>query len=191
VSNHPDRKALMKAARKGVTKFRDHLESCEECSLLYNLWRALPSDEILELPHVPQAWIEQAAGFMSKSKKTSVLKRLEASLVFDSWSSIPAIEIRDGQTNVRRLGFDVGQRRLDIQASRRNSDWQFVARFEDEQEGIKALLKVSSDRSVLADDDGYFIWNAKTPPRRLSIELNDELYEIKDIKWNPTKKRSN
>lgn len=190
MSKHPDRKVLILAARKGMTNFQDHLESCEECSLLYNFWRALPSDEIPELPHVPQAWIERAAGLMSKSKKTSVLKRLKAKIVFDSWASLPAIEVRNAQTNVRRLGFDVGQRRLDIQASRRNSDWQFVARFEDEQEGIKALLKVSSDRSILADDDGYFIWNAKIPPRSLSIELNDELYEIKDIKWNPTKKPS-
>ena len=180
---HPERKELIEAAKQEVTPLSKHLDKCDDCRLLFNFYRHIPAGGLNELPSAPSIWIERAGTICTETSLANRVKRFRARLSFDSWASLPAIAMRNAPTNVRRLSYDCGGNKLEIQGTKRPTDWQFVARFVDEGIGHEAAIRLGKDSNVFPDEDGYFIWTNIKPETALVVTFRDEVYDITDIEW--------
>lgn len=109
-----------------------HLEVCPDCSQqrsqLDQLINLMRTDDSVE---APQALIARALNVfqrrpqteLAKESRPSLIKRLVASLSFDSLSATPAFGFRSGQTQSRQLIFTAGEIDLDLRLAPLSEGW--------------------------------------------------------------------
>ena len=183
MSKHPTRQELIKALKSNSGQLADHLKSCEECQLLFGVLRKTLADNAPLLISAPEAWIKEAIQITGTRKLTQAVRKLVASLTFDSWVARPAVALRSTGTDARRLSFDAGEAKIDFQCSGRKGDWQLTAslrgaNIETDQFKLKAGRKV-----IRPDENELFTWSTKSLPKSLQFSSESLLIEVDKIDW--------
>lgn len=185
--DHPTRQELIAAARTGKVWFASHLHTCVECRDLFSLFRAFPLAGEPLLQSAPSAWVARASS-IAESKVSALVRKLTASLTFDSWTLTPALGVRGPQTGKRRLQFSVEDTTIDLQAVHKADRWQMTARVVPEQAEFTAYQLTVNRQSIFPDSQGYFVWSAARPPIRLSIRSNERIITFPKLSWGAPKK---
>ena len=84
-------------------------------------------------------------------------------------------------TDHRRIEFDAADIHLSLRAERNNDGWALIAQVEG-AEGEVAELKCGR-HTHCPDENGLFQWVSKRPPRKMTLQINDKLIELPELKW--------
>jgi hypothetical protein len=143
----------------------------------------------LPLPNPPESWVRKAAAIFEGHKKSSVLQRIKVRLTFDSWVVPCPVGVRGGGAEEhRRLRFEAHGRFFDLRAERSKQGWDFVAQLVGEPE--KSITLKYGRQTVCPDRNGIFQWSSARPPRTISLQSENQLLELPDLKWTkPTRKK--
>lgn len=183
MEKHLTRKQLIEAAKAQTDYYNEHLEKCNECQFLYKIFNKIDAGNQQIFSHAPNNILTRAMLIPERSVLKKKLKKLKAIISFDSWIGQPALKVRNTELNTRRLSITCGDISLDLQASRKRSNWQFIAKINDEVPFKNSYIKTTSEINIYPDEDGFFIWNEKTPPKELSLIVDDKLITIPKLKW--------
>ena len=179
---HPTRQAMITAAKSGRVTFVRHLDECVECRDLFALFRTFPLAGEPALSGAPSAWISRA-GSIAESKVSALVRRLTASLAFDSWTLAPAVGVRGPDTGKRRLQFSAEDLTIDLQAVHKADRWQMTARVVPDEIGRSAIQLMVDRQSIFPDDQGYFVWSTARPPTRLLIRSKERIINLPRLSW--------
>jgi hypothetical protein len=185
---HPDRAELIKEARSGSKKFREHIKSCPECQLAFELLRVYDVAGSSPLPDPPVALTERAAAIMKPHKASQKVRAMVARLVFDSWAMPQPLGVRGGSSlDERRMRFEAEGISLDLRAERSQQEWAFVAEIIDST-GTETIptLEVDSKRLPTAGESPVQ-WTAAKPPSKISIRSADLVIHTPELKWRKSR----
>lgn len=191
-SMHCSREELVRWARTGAIgekKAESHLAECGECRLLWELFLTFAGAADTPLSSAPSGWIERALAIAARPSPRSVMEKVTARLVFDSWLSPALAGLRGAQgTEARRLRWEAGEWILDLRAEKSRSGWEMVAQVQREGEAVVGLAVGSGTREVFTDRAGMAVWNSKRPPRRISLHTDGGILQCGEIAWSRPKR---
>lgn len=184
---HLNRQELFRAAKEGMAPFQDHLSGCEQCQAELSLLRRFRVAGKLELPEPPQGWVAKAIELASaKPSLAQATKRLIGALTFDSWSLPAPAGVRGlAPLTQRRIRLEADGVALEIRAEKKAQQWNFVAQTICSDTKNCSLL--ASSTHLQADEDGFFQWSSKTPPRSLILTVGEMVIEIPELSWKMPK----
>lgn len=183
MEKHLTRKQLIEAAKAQSDYFNEHLKKCNECQFLYKIFNRIDPGNQQIFSHAPNNILTRAMLIPERSVLKKKLKKLKAIISFDSWVGQPALKVRNAELNTRRLSITCGDISLDLQASRKRSSWQFVAKISDDVPSKNSYIKTASDINIYPDEDGFIIWNEKIPPKELTLIVDGQHIKIPNLKW--------
>ncbi|MCB2229505.1 hypothetical protein KQH82_02230 [bacterium] len=183
IGNHPTREQLIEAAQSGSDTLAPHLAQCEDCRLLFSLLTRFQVAGEVELPSAPAAWINRAAAIVEGATAGSKLRRLVGKLTFDSWSAMPALQVRGTATDERRLRVEAESILLDLRAEHQPNGWQFIARVVGDVSDSRSWKLHAAGQTVYPDERGYFIWNDQKPPQTIVLETGSLQIEVEQLSW--------
>lgn len=103
---------------------------------------------------------------------------------YDSWSGRKAISLRDvGAGHIRRLKLRAGKITLEIVAEFDHGRWEFVARVNGNDRILHEFVLRAGARRILAVSGGYYCWQSKSVPRRLSLHSQRKSIEFEGLSW--------
>lgn len=180
---HLTRQELLRAVTDGTSQFQDHLSDCEQCRSELALLRAFRVAGKLELPDPPEGWVVKAIELASvKQSLAQATKRLIATLTFDSWSLPAPAGVRGlAPLTQRRIRLEADGVTLEIRAEKKSGQWTFVAQANCSD--TKSCSLLASTTHLQADQDGFFQWSSKTPPRSLILTAGPMVIEIPELTW--------
>lgn len=184
---HLNRQELLRAAREETDLFQDHLSGCEQCQAELALLRRFRVAGKLELPEPPQGWVSKAIELASaKPSLAETTKRLIGALTFDSWSLPAPAGVRGlAPLTQRRIRLEAGGVSLEIRAEKKAQQWNFVA--QTNCSDTKSCSLLASSTLLKADEDGFFQWSSKTPPRSLILTVGAMVIELPELSWKMPK----
>ena len=141
----------------------------------------------LALQEPPSGWVERAIALdLQPVGLRAQLRRVIASLTFDSWSLPAPVGVRGlAPLTQRRIRLEADSVSLEIRAEKRARHWSFVA----QATGLPAsqcMLRVSN-KEMNADPHGFFQWTSAIPPRSLILTAGDQVIEIPELSWKMPK----
>lgn len=183
--NHPPREKLIRDAETGAGTFKSHLKTCGDCRDLYEFHRArmrvapdgllAPSDETMAR-HLAIPLLEAIRHTTGRRK---------GAVVYDSWSQLPALALRDaGKGAERRLRMQAGEVILEFSAERQGDSWDFTARAYEEDQVVSStyVLKVDG-RDVIASGQDCFYWSSQQPPQRVKLISAEAAIDFGSVRW--------
>lgn len=183
MTKHPTRQQLIAMAQTGSGNFENHLASCKECRLLFELFCKFRVQGEPLLPDAPESWIRTAQRIGERESVAGKVRRWVADLTFDSWSANLALGVRGAAIDERRLRFDTDGICFDLRAEKHSGEWLFIGKIiEPDSDAGQFRLRVGR-RLITADDAGYFTWSSKTPPAKFILEDDNNQIVVEDISW--------
>jgi hypothetical protein len=190
MSRHPNRRELLDAARSNGHDFDDHLRTCEQCKELFELFRAYQVAGNLPLAEAPEAWILKAVDLARQSRALAGIKNLLARLSFDSWAMPVSVGVRGGEAQQeRRLRFEVDDLLLDLRAEKRKQGWDFIAQLTGSRVTEGEFRLLVSNQELRVNDEGFYQWSSKRPPRQIRLRSDNYVVAIPDISWKAAHKQ--
>ena len=184
-SKHPGREEIIKAAETGSVPFKDHLDTCRGCRDLYEFHRA-------RMRVAPDGLMAPSDEAMAKHLAIPLLEairhttgRRKGAVVYDSWSQLPALALRDvGKGAERRLRMQAGEVILEFSAERQGDSWDFTARAYEEDQVVSSryVLKVDG-RDVIASGQDCFYWSSQQPPQRMKLISAEAAIDFGSLRW--------
>lgn len=101
-----------------------HLSTCPACA-----GRVQSLEEVIGLMRTdksedaPRDLVQYAINLFQRERKSSVLRRLVATLTFDSLTTAPAFGVRSGQPQSRQLLFSAEENDIDLRITVENEQW--------------------------------------------------------------------
>ena len=187
---HLDRDELLALAHDKAAQVSDHLKDCEHCRRELELLAEFGVAKRVPMAVPPESWINEAAMIMPSDSSAAKLRRLVASLTFDSWLAPEPVGVRGlGTSGRRQLRFEAGDLHIDVRAERDKRGWQMVAQVSGGS--TEGLGELRHGRTVCyPDHGGIYQWEAGRPPSNLSIRVDDIIVEIPGLKWTtPSRKK--
>lgn len=86
--------------------------------------------------------------------------------------------------HVRRVRLEAGKIALEFIAERRENDWNFVARvYKGGRVSSDYILSVGR-RKLLPKSQGFYFWDAKRPPVKISLHGGKSVIEFDRLQWS-------
>ena len=181
---HPTRAALLKAVRTGRIPFREHLKHCPACRSLFELLRAFPLAGQKPLCRPSAQAMSRLAAIPALVGTGATPRRRTGNIEFDSWSHMPALQLRDlGPGSVRRLSLKAGRTTLELVAEQHEGHWEFTARVYQSGRVSSCWALSAGGRRLLPQSMGFYLWTARQAPRTISISNDTEAIEFGGLSW--------
>jgi hypothetical protein len=189
---HCSREELIRWARAGAVgdrKGKQHLANCDECRQLWELFLSFAGAADASLASAPSGWIERALAIAGHSWPKSLLEKVAARLVFDSWQAPAMAGLRGADdTESRRLRWEAGEWLLDLRAETGREGWEMVAQVQREGEAVAGVAVGSGAQKVYTDSAGMAVWSTRRPPRKLSLHTQEGVLQCGEIAWSRPKR---
>lgn len=186
---HLDRKELLEMARMPERKrslIAQHIAQCQDCRDLAELLCLFDMTGRQTLLDAPQDWITRAVQVACGLKRPSSMKRVIASLIFDSWAMPQPVGVRGtGIEKSRRMRFHSESITMDIHAEYQDKKWIFTAYIPVNNSRDGHLIIGS--RTIPSDSGGFYHWTASKPPVTFYFESRDGIVEFSGLKWKKPK----
>jgi hypothetical protein len=190
MTNHTKRPDLIRAS-KGISTSATigrHIAQCEDCSEFFEIYRRFPVSGQMPLTEAPSGWITKAAEIMAEGRLVAAIKRLAATLSFDSWSQPALAGVRSvGSVSERRIRFETEEFLFDLRVEQERQGYLMTARLTHQDEPYRGFVVTHSTGVVGADVDGYYEWTSLRPPKKISLKSNDVEIVLPEIVWNRPK----
>ncbi len=186
---HVSRAALVALANDKDAHRSKHIRECPDCRCELEMLTEFKVASRVRLSEPPTSWINKAAMIMPEKAIDRIARRLTAKLTFDSWLMPEPIGVRGiGTTERRQMRFETDGRVIDLRAEHDRRGWNIVAQLSGKTGAYGELRHGTA--VCYPDDDRIYQWEAKRPPSKLSIRVDDDIIEIPDLKWTmPAKKK--
>jgi len=187
---HIKRQDLIRASKGNSTSVTidRHIAQCEDCREFFGIFRQFPLSGQLPLTNAPSGWIAKAAEIMTASKLATAIKKLAATLSFDSWSQPALAVVRSvGSVSERRIRFETDGILFDLRVEQERQGYLMTARLTRQDEPCPGFVVTHSTGVVGATADGYYEWTSPRPPKKITLTSNDLEIVLPEIVWNRPK----
>lgn len=167
---HPGREEMIRAIKSGSVPFRDHLKQCQACREMFDvLSKIVKPSEAKETPApMESVYRHMAVPRMIESRHPR--RTIDGSVVFDSWSQLPAMQTRDSGYGVeRRLRFRADRFILEFVAEHQQGCWQFVARVYDGDKVSPEFILQVGRKKLHHEGHRCFFWSSSKPPGKIQL----------------------
>ena len=190
MTSHTKRQDLIRAS-KGISTSATtdrHIAQCEDCRDFFEIYKRFPVSGLLPLTDAPSGWITKAAQIMTAGRLATAIKRLAATLSFDSWSQPALVGVRSvGSVSERRIRFETDGVLFDLRVEQEKQGYLMTARLTRQDEPCPGFVVTHTAGVVGADVDGYYEWTSPRPPKKISLKSNDVEIVLPEIVWNRPK----
>lgn len=182
--NHPEREELIMAARTGRVPFTDHLQDCDSCRSLFVALKWLGTEAGQPEWTLPNELLRRHKAIPLLVASLRPARSVTASRVFDTWTSRPALAVRQAFFGVeRRVRFAVAQYEIELVANRQLEGWDLAVRVY-ESGAITGRFVLQTGRRKLPVGCGEcFVWSSPRPPRRLDLLSPDLRIRLEKLLW--------
>ena len=184
MSNKLTRKELIEMARN-PKELRNLLgDLSEEDRIQAELFLRYQFANEPPLPDAPIGWLEKAGDLSAgPSRVRHALRRLSASLTFDSWAAVAGGTRDTAVMDERRLRFEANGYVVDIRAERTDKGWDFVAGvIKGDSQDTPISLTVGK-KTVRPGETGALQWSSSRLPTALSVRIGDAEIELPTLTW--------
>jgi len=188
-SEHLSREALVALAGDKNARLPKHIQECPDCRHELEMLVEFNVAHRTRLSGPPASWINKAAMIMPENVVEGIVGRLAAKLTFDSWLAPEPVGVRGlGTTQRRQMRYETSGLTIDLRAEHDHHGWNMVAQVSGQAEVFGELRHGRT--ACHPDNDGVYQWEAKKPPSKLSILVDNHLIEFPKLKWTmPAKKK--
>ncbi len=178
------REVLMEALESGSVPFKAHLKECNQCRELFDFLSKIgfPKRRPLEKPSEELITRFALIPLSVNSRKPG--ETVVGTVVFDSWSHLPAIHARDNAKGMeRRMRLKAGQIVLELVAEHQADRWELTARVYDNRKVAAGFILKAGRRIIQAGTERCFFWSSRTPPRRIRLLSPQVLIDFGPLNW--------
>lgn len=165
-----------------------HIESCPKCmTQLHNLNHVLAmmrTDSAVDAPRDLIAYARSLFKARRPVTESSILRRLVASLTFDSQTTAPAFGVRSGETPRRQIIFSAGETDLDLRLVPEGDRWLLSGQvLSGECSGGRVLLESDQElQTVVLNDLCEFVLRPVLPGKyKVRLQLSDLEIEVTEL----------
>lgn len=126
--------------------------------------------------------MKRAKQIAMKSSPVATIRKMLATLAFDSWAQPMPVGVRGGATmEQRRMRFESESVMIDLRAERQKSEWTFVAQVS----GVHRddVLFTADKQTLTLDEFGICQWSNDKPPKRLAVVTETLTIELPGLTW--------
>lgn len=188
MKGHYTRDDLLKIIKNPQLKPKGHLAKCESCRQMLELLRRYSFVGQLPLNNAPEGWIRNAISIAEKPGLMEKAKGKLIELVFDSWLAPEPVGVRGAAAmEHRRLRFEKSSITFDLRAEKHKDGWQFIAAAGGTERQGRHLRVDKKD--YFPDNSGIYQWSSVKPPRKIELIVDEQLFELPELKWKKTGKK--
>jgi hypothetical protein len=133
--------------------------------------------------------VEQAIALAGARSLAGRLRKLAATLQFDSWLSPSPAVLRGAAGGIsRRLGWEVESWSIDLRAEKVVSGWNFTALVEAGGEPAAGVVIKAGSTSLRTDHAGLATWTAAKPPKSLRVSDDVRSAQLGPLIWQLPKR---
>lgn len=188
MDKHYSRKELIELVRAPEGSEPSHLGECADCRTEFEWMRRYNLAGCLRLQDAPSGWVERAAALVQKQHSLERIKKVIATLVFDSWAAPQPIGVRGSTTTAeRRLRFATDEFTLDLRAEKLSNAWAFVAQITSAVRTSKTFALTAGHETIASDDAGFIQWTSGRPPKKILLRSDDTEIEISELSWKTSR----
>jgi hypothetical protein len=181
---HPSHTSMLTAIRKGTVPFQVHLKQCETCRNLFELLKQFPLMDSAPIVEPNAQAIERHTAIPLLCDRKLATQLLKGTIVFDSWSQQPSLQLRDVGTGfMRRLRLKAREITLEIVAQRHQRLWEFTARvYRGRKASYRWVLRVGG-KKLLPQSLGFYHWSSKRAPRSIRLSTRSKQIDFEKLAW--------
>lgn len=175
---------MFEAIKTGRVPFRNHLAQCESCRQLFELLSLSGEADQSALTAPSPASLYRARAIALQDRSRQPERSLKGELAHDSWSGLPAQQVRDAAfSGERRLRFKTGETVLDLVIEKTAGQFELVARvYEKGLPSTRYLLQIGR-RKLYPENHNCFYWNSTQAPRRISLLSPSVKLDFGTLAW--------
>lgn len=183
-NGHISREEMFEAIRSGNIPFREHLNECMMCNVLFRLLKQYSGKDTRTIIKPESSSIKRFSAIPMLHQVGRKPKRQRGKLVFDSWAAVPAFQLRDISPDfIRRLCLQAGRIQLEIIAERQQEMWEFTARVYDGYEVSMEWILSAGRRKLFPVTFGFYQWASKVKPHCIKIFNKNYHIDFEKISW--------
>jgi hypothetical protein len=183
-NKHISLEEMHEAINSGYITFNDHLNECLMCKALFHLVKQYSGKNTPSIIRPDLVSIKRFSAIPTLYQVNRKHKHRKGNLVFDSWASLPAYQLRDIVPDfIRRLCLQAGSIKLEIIAERQQEIWEFTARIYDDNDVSMEWILSAGRRKLYPITFGFYQWSSKNKPHRIKIFNKNYKIDFEKISW--------
>jgi len=184
ISDHPSRTAMIRAIKSGNITFAEHLDRCPTCRNQFEFLKQFPLSGRPPIMAPDMHGLERYASIPLVSGKIAPSHILKGRTSYDSWSQLPAMQLRDfGPGATRHLRLTAGMTTLELVAERVQKRWEFTARIYHAKKVTARWAIYAGSRRLLPRSLGFYHWSSNQRPRIIRLITGCEMIQFERLSW--------
>lgn len=183
ISEHIEPGLMLEALENGEIWFADHLSKCHACNVMFKL---LKGEDVIagDINKPEKNLIHRFSLIPFLSQIGDNIKTEFGHLTFDSWSTLPALQVRDtGPGMMRHVRFRFGKIKVEMVAERQQLLWQFTAKvYELERTAFNWILSTCG-KKLLPGRTGFYQWTSKRKPQKIKLYNQSMQVDLEKLSW--------